>query len=166
MPPPDGGGPGAESDGRQERASLRHGAPVPAHALPAHAQRALLHAARGAADDPARPRGARHLLSGPVPQVHVVSGRVRARAARRRKASEGAAGLSGRRPARPGTGARVGGSLAAGTTACVQLAPAGSHDRKITSICNGEASHDTVTYVSTRKKTKKLKLIAICFHLQ
>lgn len=49
------GGPEADPDDREEREAVRHGAAVPAHALPAHPQRPLLHAESRAADVSARP---------------------------------------------------------------------------------------------------------------
>ena len=39
------GGAAADADGGEEREAVRHGAAVSAHALPAHAECALLHAA-------------------------------------------------------------------------------------------------------------------------
>ena len=62
------GGFEADPDDREEREAVRHGAAVPAHAVPAHAQRALLHAACRAAHVPARPGHQRDLLRGPLPQ--------------------------------------------------------------------------------------------------
>ena len=49
------GGFEADPDDREERKAVRHGAAVPAHAVPAHAQRALLHTARRAAHVLTRP---------------------------------------------------------------------------------------------------------------
>ena len=51
--PPGAGRATAHEDGRQERETLRHGAAVPTHVVPAHTQRALLHAACRDADDAA-----------------------------------------------------------------------------------------------------------------
>ena len=62
------GGFEADPDDREEREAVRHGAAVPAHAVPAHAQRALLHAACRAAHVPARPGHQRDLLRGPLSQ--------------------------------------------------------------------------------------------------
>lgn len=62
------GGADADAHGGQEREAVRHGAAVPADAVPAHAQRALLHAAGRAAHVPARPGRWRNLLRGPLPQ--------------------------------------------------------------------------------------------------
>lgn len=65
---PPAGGAEADADGGEEREAVRHGAAVPAHPLPADAERALLHSAGRAAHVPARPGRRRYHLCGPLPQ--------------------------------------------------------------------------------------------------